>query len=237
MSAKKTVLFTAVAASLMVSGLAMASDLSGVMNSAAVYGNISGVSDSGGNSAGGIGIKGSFMTNQGWMLSANYHHDFDTLIETPYQTTGGGMTGINVKAGYLFPFSSNFRVGPYLAYQYSRFGINFNTSQVQDASLHFTNNAIGGGLEAGYGMGPLVFTGNVAYLAGISATDTLRGNGSTVSVTSTSGSSDVFQLGLQADYQISGPWYALAGFKYDDYTNGGANLNLLQGNVGVGYSF
>ena len=36
------------------------------------------------------------------------------------------MTGINVKAGYLFPFSQNFRVGPYLAYQYSRFGINFN---------------------------------------------------------------------------------------------------------------
>ena len=24
---------------------------------------------------------------------------------------------------------------------------------------------------------------------------------------------------------------------YDDYTNGGANLNLLQGNVGLGYSF
>ena len=237
MFAKNPLILAALAAGLTASGMAMASDLSGVMNSAAVYGNLSGISNSGGNSAGGIGVKGSFMTNQGWMLSADYHHDFDTLIESPYQTTGGGMTGINVKAGYLFPFSQNFRVGPYLAYQYSRFGINFNAGQVQNASLHFTNNAIGGGLEAGYGMGPLVFTGDVAYLAGVSATDTLSGNGSTTSVTSTSGSSNVVQVGLQADYQISGPWYALAGFKYDDYTNGGANLNLLQGNVGLGYSF
>ena len=218
-------------------GLANASDLMGVMNSASVYGNLSGITNSGGNSSGGLGVKGSIMTCQGWLLSAEYHHDFSSLIQSPYQNTGGSMTGINVKGGYLFPFSSNFRAGAFVEYQYTHFGIDFNTPKVQGASLSNSNNALGGGVMAAYGAGPLVLTGDVAYLGGISATDTLRGNGEKFTSSTSSGSANAFELGLQANYQISGPWYALVGFKYDKYMNGGGNLDLLQGNVGLGYSF
>ncbi|MBU2766720.1 hypothetical protein HAP94_11045 [Acidithiobacillus ferrivorans] len=237
MTAKNNLILATAITAMIGSGIAFASDLNGVMNSFSAYGNLAGISNSGGNSSAGVGVKGAFMTNQGWMLSADWHHDFNALFKSPYQTTGGGMTGINVKAGYLFPFSQDLRVGPYLAYQYTHFGINFDSSQVQNASLHFSNNAIGGGLEAGYGIGPLVFTGDVAYLAGIIATSTIRGNGYNYSASTIGGSSDMFQVGLQANYQISGPWFAMAGFKYDDYMNGSGNLNLLQGNVGFGYSF
>jgi hypothetical protein len=237
MTAKKTIILAIATATMMGSVIAMASDLNGVMNSFSAYGNLAGVSNSGGNSSAGVGVKGAFMSNQGWMLSADWHHDFNALIKSPYQTTGGGMTGFNVKAGYLFPVSQDFRVGPYLAYQYTRFGMNFDAPQVQNASFNLSNNAIGGGLEAGYGIGPLVFTGDVAYLAGLVATNTFSGNGYHFSASTTGGSADVVQVGLQANYQISGPWFALAGFKYDEFMNGGGNLNLLQGNVGFGYSF
>lgn len=217
-------------------GTAFANGVSGPLNSVAVYGNIAGITNTGGNTTGGLGIKGSYLNSNGWLFTAGYRHDFGAPFASPYDTTGGSMTGINVKAGYLMQVAPDLVVGPYLGYQYSHFGVNF-TENATAANLSYANNAIGGGLYAAYGTGDLTFTGNVGYLAGIDATDTLSADGQKISANDSRLSSNLLQVGLQADYKISGPWYALAGFKYDRYLNGPSHITLLQGDFGVGYSF
>lgn len=228
-------LAVAAAASLLGLGTAFAG-VSGPLNSVAAYGNISGVTNSGGNLTGGVGVKASYLNSNGWLFTAGYHHDFGAPFASPYDTTGGGTSGINVKAGYLFQVVPDLVAGPYLGYDYTHFGVNF-TKDATAANLSYDNNAIGGGLYAAYGMGYLTVSANVGYLAGIDATDTLSADGQKLAVNGSKVSSNMLQFGLQADYKITGPWYALAGFKYDRYMNGSLHINTLQGDFGIGYSF
>lgn len=214
----------------LVSGLALA-NVAYPLNNISVYGNVGGISNAGGQTSGGVGVKGSVYTDN-WLLSANYHHDFSSLFSVP-GASGGGASFVNVKAGYLIPFSSDFAVGPYATYQYTRFSINGPSG---DGAFHLTNNAIGGGVMGAFSSGPISLAGHLGYLGGVSATYSYTDSGYRDAVTTTSGSANVLNLGLQANYQISGPFYLFTGFDWDRYSNHGST-DLLQGNFGLGYSF
>ncbi len=217
------------AAALLFSPMAFAG-VGQVLNSVSLYGNLNGISNDGGQTTGGLGVKGSWWQNN-VLFSANYHHDFGSSFAVP-DRTGGANTGVNVKLGYLVPFSSSLAIGPYLAYQYQRWTVDGPDS----AAFHETNNAIGGGGMMALGLGPLTLTGNVGYLDGVSATYSYTQGGYKDAFTTAKGSENVLQLGAQANLQIAGPFFAFTGFKWDRYMNHGA-LNVLQGNVGLGYSF
>jgi hypothetical protein len=217
------------AATLLASPLAYAG-VGQVLNSVSVYGNLNGVSNDGGQTTGGLGVKGSLWSNN-LLLSANYHHDFGSSFAIP-DRTGGGNTGVNVKLGYIVPVSNTIAFGPYLAYQYQRWTVNGPDS----SGFHLANNAIGGGGMVAASLGPLTLTGNIGYLAGVSATYSYTQNGYKDSFTTAQGSDNVLQFGGQASLDIFGPVYAFAGLKWDRYMNHGA-LNVLQGNVGAGFSF
>jgi len=215
-------------AMVLASGVAVAAPLSQTLNSVGIYGNVTGVSNDGGNTTGGIGVRASVYRDN-FLFSANYRHDFGSAFQSP---NGGNTNAVNVKGAYLVPLSEQFAVGPYLSYQYTRFTLNGANS----GAFHYTNNAIGGGGYAAYSAGPLTLTGNVGYLSGVSATYSYTNGGYRQAFTSAHGSANVLQLGVQADYRVSGPWYAFTGFKWDRYMHHG-DFNLLQGNVGLGYSF
>ena len=214
---------------LMASPLAFAG-VGQVLNSVSAYGNLNGVSNDGGQTTGGLGVKGSLWRND-LLISANYHHDFGSSFAVPNRT-GGGNTGVNVKLGYIVPVSNLIAFGPYLTYQYQRWTV----SGPDSSAFHFANNAIGGGGMVAAGLGPLTLTGNIGYLAGVSATYSYTQNGYQDSFTSARGSDNVLQLGGQASMNIFGPIYAFAGLQWNRYMNHGA-LNVLQGNVGAGFSF
>lgn len=214
----------------MVSAVAMA-DVNAALNSFAAYGNVSGLTGGNGSTTGGIGLKGSAYTDN-FLFSANYHHDFSSQFDVP-GATGDGSNIFNVKAGYLVPFSQNFAIGPYVTYQYTRWNIN---GPAGDGSLHLTNNALGGGLMAGIGAGPLDMVAHIGYLGGVSATYSYTDSGYRYATTTTSGSLNVLNLGAQADYFVAGPVYLFTGFDWDRYSDHGSR-NVLQGNFGVGMSF
>ncbi|AEK57513.1 hypothetical protein A5904_03820 [Acidithiobacillus caldus] len=185
------------------------------------------MSNDGGSTTGGIGFRASVYRDN-FLFSANYRHDFGAAFQN---SSGGDTNAVNVKGAYLVPLNEDFAVGPYLSYQYTRFTLNDPVG-----AFHYTNNAIGGGGYAAFHQGPLTVTGNVGYLSGVSATYSYTNGGYRQAFTSANGSANVLQLGMQADYQVSGPWYAFTGFKWDRYMHHG-DFNLLQGNVGLGYSF
>lgn len=220
-----------VAASLIGFAGSAIADVNYALNNLSVYGNIGGITDHGGQTSGGVGVKASAYTDN-WLLSADWHHDFSSLFAVP-GATGGGANFVNVKAGYLIPFSSNFAVGPYATYQYTRFSVNGPSG---DGSFHLTNNAIGGGLMGALAAGPLSFVGHIGYLGGVSATYSYTDNGYRYAVSSSSGSLNVLSLGVQANYRVAGPWYLFTGFDWDRYSNHGSD-DLLQGDFGLGYSF
>lgn len=178
-----------------------------------------------------MGVKASAYS-ENWLFSVNWHHDFSSLFSIPQQT-GGGANFVNAKAGYLVPFSNNFAIGPYATYQYTRFSVN---GPAGAGNFHLTNNAIGGGVMGAFSSGPLSVVGHFGYLGGVSATYSFTNDGYRYATTSTSGSDNVLNLGLQANYAISGPWFLFTGFDWDRYSNHGS-VNLLQGNFGLGYSF
>ncbi len=109
------------AAAMLVAPLAFAG-VGQVLNSVSAYGNLNGISNDGGQTTGGLGIKGSWWQDN-LLFSADYHHDFGSSFSTPNRT-GGGSTGINIKAGYMVPISNVLAFGPYLEYQYQRWGVN-----------------------------------------------------------------------------------------------------------------
>ncbi|MBN6741209.1 hypothetical protein JKG47_11815 [Acidithiobacillus sp. MC6.1] len=182
-----------------------------------------------GKTFGGAGVKGSFFQDN-FLASVNYHHDFGSQFSTRGITSGGSTNDANLKLAYLVPISKSLYVGPYLSYQYQN--LNNNTEYLR---LHNDNNAIGGGGYMAYGAGPLTITGNVGYLAGVSASASFQGYG--MSASRSEPSSNVLQLGLQTSYQLSGPWYAFTAFKWDQYNNRGYSQDFLQGDLGLGYSF
>jgi len=207
---------------------AMANDFA-PLNSFGVYGNVNTTGGHTGKTTGGIGVQGRFFTDN-FLLSANYHHEFGSSFSGP-GITGGSSNGVGVKLAYLIPLGQDFAFGPYLGYQYQRW-----SEHTDSASASIANNAIGGGGYLAFADGPLTVTGNIGYLGGVSATYRVSANGVSLSDSTTSGSLNDLQLGLQADYQVSGPWYAFANFKWNRYMDHGAT-NTYQEGVGLGYSF
>ncbi|MCR1353976.1 hypothetical protein [Acidithiobacillus ferrooxidans] len=195
------------------------------MNQADVSGNVQGTTNQYGNTAGGLGVRGSLFSN-GLFGTAKYRHQFGPVYQG---YTGGDSNTFGLKVGYLFAATPFVAVGPYLGYEYNRFSEN-------DAYLHSQASQsldnLGGGLYAAASLPFANVTGYLGYLGGVSETNHVTG----FPPVQYNRSSNLLQMGVNVYYPLVANLDFFVGLHDDDFTQTGAP-NLLRGDVGLGASF
>lgn len=209
---------------------ASAGTLRAAMNSVGAYVEGQGVSSVQGGPDVGLGIRGG-ATLGNWFGTAGFHYDFGGYGSYGTSAPSGGyIWHMDVKAGYLVPLSTRIRVGPYFGYSHLQTHEDFNGILRTGAGM----NAVGGGIYAAWApMQRLSFQAYAGYLAGVSSS--LSINGFPIPTQNTP---NIVQVGVLADYRISGPVHAFAAVRYDHIGHeAGAGGSQYRGLVGVSYSF
>ena len=196
-----------------------------VMNQVDVSGNVQGTTNQYGNTAGGLGVRGSLFSN-GLFGTAKYRHQFGAAYQG---YTGGDSNTLGLKIGYLFPASPILAVGPYLGYEYNRFSE--NDAYLNSQSSQSLDN-LGGGLYAAASLPFANVTGYLGYLGGVSETSHVTG----FPPLRYNRSSNLLQMGVTAYYPLVANLNFFVGLHDDDFTQAGAP-NLLRGTVGIGAAF
>ncbi|AUW32878.1 hypothetical protein A5904_07955 [Acidithiobacillus caldus] len=195
------------------------------MNQVDVSGNVQGTTNQYGNTAGGLGVRGSLFDN-GLFGTVKYRHQFGPAYQG---YTGGDSNTFGLEVGYLFAATPFVAVGPYLGYEYNRFSehdayLNSQASQSLDN--------LGGGLYAAASLPFANVTAHLGYLGGVSETSRVTG----FPPLQYNRSSNLLQMGVNLYLPLVANLDFFVGLHDDDFTQAGAP-NLLRGDVGVGASF
>lgn len=192
------------------------------INSVGIFGQDTGSSREG--AAAGIGITAGATFGQFFTTSTLRY----SLTGAPASRTGtaGNFWTLDVDGGYLFPLSSDFQVGPYIGFNRMAYQRTYGPQ-----TLSASDNNLGGGIYAAWSpFRKMTFITHVGGYGAFAASAHIAG------YPLQAYNSNLVQVGLKADYRISGPFHLFAGFQYDNYT-GRYGTPLYNGSVGVAYTY
>ncbi len=119
-----------------------------------------------------------------------------------------------------------------MGYTYNTVSYHYNANGFSES-----NDYLGGGLYTAWlPVNGLLVTGYVGYLPNLSGTSTIS-YGSTTLYHGYDGANGLLQLGVQADYRLTGPVYAFYGVQYDLSQYYRLSTNTLKADVGISYHF
>lgn len=192
------------------------------INSVGIFGQGTGSGKTG--DAAGLGVTAGHTFGQ-FFTTATFRYSL-TGAPVAYNGTGGNFWTFDFDGGYLMPLSSDFQVGPYLGYNHLAYSRTYGPQ-----SLSASDNNLGGGIYAAWS--PM---NRVTLLSHVGGYGAFGSSAHIAGYQIRSYNSDLVQVGLKADYRISGPIHVFAGFQYDDYT-GSHGLPVYNGSMGVSYTY
>lgn len=150
----------------------------------------------------------------------------------------GHSRAFNFRLGKGFLVGQDVLIGPYLAYQYAQF-----SDALGDASLTYTNNAVGGGFYGAIAASKTItVSAHAGYLVSFSPTASLSGT----DIPDMPGA-DVLQVGGKLDYRMTHSSSLFMGIDYDGYRGSytyvtgtptlSVNVDEIRGILGIAYHY